>query len=376
MNSFPDVTGKENPRQPECNPRVTENIDNVLDENVQERTETIASEDSILFVRLSAIGDVVRALPVAKYLRNNGFRGTIDWAVHPPCDNLLKRWPLVDQIHTITREDWWKHPFRLREELKLVAGQSYDWCFDFHSLFKSSLVVKQVKNGTRVGFHWTNSRELNFLFQDTTIDPLPENFPRILKYLALLRGFTPDYKLKRNDLLLDLPTFNDLSDEIKSSASSRPILVHPRTSHERYGQRKEWGTGNFVHFVREILDLLSTDQTVLVTWGPEERETASEIAEQFDDSVRTAPKTPDLRHLVHLIGNARIVVSGDTAPCHLSDVLGVPLIALFGGSNHHVSGPLLTDYRLITCRAREERTGDIPVRRVLRAFTDLLRNGG
>lgn len=333
--------------------------------------DRLGENDRVLLVRLSAIGDVVRALPVVSYLRSGGFEGTLGWAVQPPCDELLRAWPGVDRVHRLDRERWWAHPMRLSKQLRAVRGGGYDWCFDLHGLLKSAAVSLASGAEHRVGFHANNAKEFNHHLQTTTIQPLPEELPRILKYLQLVRAFFPSDGLTRSRLRPDPPDFEPSTDALRRAAESNPILMHPRTSHDRYGRRKEWGVENF----RSLIDRLRRthpDHDVLITWGPGERPTARRIAKGYPDAVRAAPRTHTLTDLCYLIQRASLVLSGDTAPCHLSDVLGTPLVALFGGSDHRVSGPLLTDYRLITTHGGESTTEDIPVERVLRAVRDLL----
>lgn len=333
--------------------------------------DPLGREDRVLLVRLSAIGDVVRALPIVRYLRSNGFEGTLGWATQPPCDELLRNWPGVDRVHRLDRDRWWVHPVRLMRQLWDARNEEYDWCFDLHGLLKSAVVSLASGAERRVGFHATNAKEFNHHLQNVTIDPLPASLPRILKYLQLVRAFTPDYVVSPERLRPELPDFEPSTEALRRAGGQRPVLVHPRTSRTRYGRSKEWGVENFRGLI-EHLHEKHAGLSVLVTWGPGEGSTAREIAEGFPDGIRPAPRTRTLLDLCYLIGRARLVVSGDTAPCHLSDVLGTPLVALFGSSDHRVSGPLLTNYRLITTRGDESETEDIPVGRVTRAVEDLL----
>lgn len=356
---------------PRRNYRVQPDLGEILDHWTEPGQFTLEADDTVLFVRLSAIGDVVRAVPAIQYLRENGFTGQLHWATHPPCDALLRQWPGIDAVHTITREDWWKHPLRFYRELQELGEESFDWVFDFHGLLKSGVVVWSADSSRKVGFHPDDAREGNHLFQTDTIPSLPTNSPRILNYLALLRPWTKGFTFHREDFTApDLPRQN-LRDEVRALMNERPILVHPRTSHDRYGEIKEWGVDNFQALLRTILSEAPANP-IRITWGPGERETARAIADPFDERVQEAPETPDLLHLCHLIESAEAIVSGDTAPCHFADVLRTPLIALFGGSNYFVSGPFFTDYRLITNRGNEENTSDIPVERVRKALSDFL----
>jgi ADP-heptose:LPS heptosyltransferase len=55
------------------------------------------STERILIVLLGAIGDVVRAMPLAMRLRRGFPRARIAWAVEPPAAPLLERHPAIDE---------------------------------------------------------------------------------------------------------------------------------------------------------------------------------------------------------------------------------------------------------------------------------------
>ncbi|MFB6356384.1 MAG: glycosyltransferase family 9 protein [bacterium] len=333
-------------------------------------SDQIQTDDSILLIRLSAIGDAVRGLPLARYLRKNGFKGTIGWAAHPPIDGLLNEWDEIDRVHPVRRELLPFHPVRYWDDASECQDYEYDWVFDLHGLLKSSLVSLASGGPRRIGFHRTNSKEFNFLFQNETIGSLPESLPRILKYIQLCRPFIEESVFTRESIQPSQPTFSIQDNAIKEAAKETPVLIHPRTSHDRYGRKKEWGITNYTLLANELLPLI--DNPILITWGPNEHSTADAIARQFDSRVRVAPKTGKLSEFAYLIQNARLVICGDTAPCHMADVMGVPLVTLFGSSDHEISAPMLTNYRYLTGRGDEQATSDIPVSRVSKAVHDLI----
>ncbi len=354
------------------NYRDESDLETLLDGWVTPSEQQLAGDDRVLLVRLSAIGDVVRALPVVSYLRNNGFEGTLGWLVQPPCDDLLRSFDTIDRVHTINRSGWWKHPLRLRNQVLELGKYQYDWSFDFHGLFKSAFLVNRPSVRRRVGFAAPNCKEFNHLFQDETISELPSEAPRIFKYLSLLRPYTQKYRLDRETIRVSFEPDREFEGSIREAAGEHPVLLHPRTSHDRYGRKKEWGIDNFVTLLRRLAEELDTMPPVRITWGPGERSSAKKLAKRSPEGVRIAPETPDLVHLFYLIEQATLVISGDTAPCHIADLLHTPLVALFGGSDHRVSGPFFTNYRLLTGGESAKSTRDISVNEVREAVLDLL----
>jgi heptosyltransferase-1 len=77
----------------------------------------------------------------------------------------------------------------------------------------------------------------------------------------------------------------------------------------------------------------------VVAWGPGEIERAERVVEQTRGAARLAPSTTILE-LCLLLGNASLVVGGDTGPVHLAASLGTPTLAIFLASDWRRNGPL------------------------------------
>ena len=58
----------------------------------------MANIKSVLVVKLSAIGDVIHALPVSYAIKETYPDAKITWVVEPPAYDLLKDNPYIDKI--------------------------------------------------------------------------------------------------------------------------------------------------------------------------------------------------------------------------------------------------------------------------------------
>ena len=79
--------------------------------------------------------------------------------------------------------------------------------------------------------------------------------------------------------------------------------------------------------------------SLLLPWGTDaERSRSTRIAAALDH-VRVPPRRP-LDEMARLIAGAAFVVGVDTGLLHVAAALGVPLVAIFVGSEPGLTGPM------------------------------------
>jgi len=330
----------------------------------------ISAGDAVLLIRLGGIGDAVRILPVASYLRKNGFEGPLHCAVEPPVDDLFPFAPDVDHVHSLPLKQFLHRPIELFNRLEAVRGTTYDWVFDCHGILKSGVLAALSSTSRRIGYDPSNAKESNHLFQDVLISELDPDLPRTLKYLQLLRPFTPDVSVRKDQLRPTLTPFHPIRPDVRRSAGQTPILLHPTTRTGRYGDRKNWGIDRFQAFLKRLAP--DVDVPIRVTWGPGERKRTERLAEPFDDTVRPAPPTAPLRNFAHLIRHARMVVTVDSSPAHLADLLNTPVTVIYEVGKERINAPLFTPHRRAGHSDDTAGSSDIPVSLVETKCRDLL----
>ena len=111
------------------------------------------------------------------------------------------------------------------------------------------------------------------------------------------------------------------------------IGIHPGGS----SIDKRWPEGQYA----ELADRLSHqyNATILLLRGPEEAELARNIQKAMkSDVIPYAPET--IRELGALLSCCDLVVCNDSGPMHLAAALDVPLVAIFGPTDHVAWHPL------------------------------------
>jgi heptosyltransferase-2 len=107
-----------------------------------------------------------------------------------------------------------------------------------------------------------------------------------------------------------------------------------------YGAAKRWYPDRFAA-VAEVLSARWSGKTVL-TGGPGEAAIAGEIEAAMRGDCLNLVGHTSVRELMALIKRCNFFVTNDSGPMHLAAAFGVPLVAIFGPTDHTTTSPFST----------------------------------
>jgi lipopolysaccharide heptosyltransferase I len=300
----------------------------------------------IAIVKLSSLGDVIHALPVARALRRALPHAQITWIVeareyailrgHPDLDRVIpvdtRRWRRLIRRPAGAREVWGKVG-RLRRRVRQVG---FDVALDLQGLIKSGVLTACTGARVRVGFSRAYCRErLNVLFTNRRVTPPPSAVHVVEQNLALLGPLDvppapPEFHLP------SWPEAEQRMDAALAGVGLRPgdrvVALNPGAG----WPEKQWPVERF----RALAARLSAeaDARVLLLWGPDELEMARAIGAGLPVPALLAPPT-DLHELTAVLRRVSLMVAGDTGPLHLAAALGTPALGLYGPTRAERNGP-------------------------------------
>jgi len=299
----------------------------------------------ILIIRLSAIGDVVRVLPALHALRDLHPTGQIDWAVERKAAAVLEDHIALDQVLVFERKEserraaigeFWRF-------LRKIRAERYDIVVDFHGIFKSGLIAALSGARERIGFARPRAQELSWLFTNRRVKLVSQYMNRIEENLELCKALGA----KRHHLDVELDVPEEVQDEVDDYITERfqgaKLLVALHVPVDR--PEKQWP----LTYYAELADLLLSDGRfeVVLTWGPGQRAIAQAVQDLTDRNAEVAPEMPTLKHYLGLMEHCALYVGGDTGPMHLASALGVPVVAIFGGTSPQQHAPLRRPSRVL-----------------------------
>lgn len=290
----------------------------------------------ILIVRLSAVGDVVRVLPVLHTLRDTFPNAQIDWAVEKKSAALIWDHPCLDQVLVFERpSEKWAGVREFFSFCRHVRANRYDIVLDFHGILKTGMISAFSGAPDRYGFDRPRAQELSFLFTNHKVRLPSRDLNRVEENLLLCDALCPN----RTSLEAMVNVPYEIQDEINDFYDSlfdggkKVVAMHVAVDRPE----KQWPVENYAH----LADLLLADGRfeVMLTWGPGQFDLVEQVLNRSRRHPSVAPETPDLKHYAWLIHRADLYFGGDTGPMHIAATMGTPVVAVFGGTDPRKHAP-------------------------------------
>jgi heptosyltransferase I len=312
----------------------------------------LAESPRIALVKLSALGDVVHALPVAATLKAARPDARLAWIVERREAAVLRGHPAVDEVIVVDTRGWrqarrpravWMALAEARALRRRLAAWRFDVVLDLQALMKSGLVAAACGAPLRIGFAAGWGREpLHALFVNRRVQPPATARHVVEQYLALLAPL--DVTERRLEFRLPaVPAVEARMEEWLATAGLKPhrrlVVLNPGAGRAD----KRWPVEHFATLARGVAH--EAEGQVLVTWGPGEEEPARAIVAASAGAV-LAPPT-DLDALLALLRRASVVVAADTGPLHIAAALGTPCVGLYGPTAAERNGPYGAGHRTV-----------------------------
>jgi heptosyltransferase-1 len=363
--------------------------------------------NSLLIVRLSAMGDIIHTLPAAAALRRAFPQATLGWLVEERWAELLctlryprsgrrsPERPLVDRIHTVNTAEW-RHSVlsfntwqQMAVSLSDVRGIRYDAAIDFQGAVRSALLARW--SGAEVVYGDAQPRENAASMFYTRKSVLNTNGTHVVEQALTLAGTVISHEIagiedasnadgaaRVRQIDVEFPVDPDAEKKIATLIGDGKgfAILNPGAG---WGA-KMWPAERYGQVAKELAKdgLLS-----LINCGPREEELAAAVEASSAGTARRIGCS--ISELIALTRRARLFIGGDTGPMHLASALKIPVVAIFGPTNPARNGPFGT--RAIVLRSaisqtdhtrhREPEQGllEITVDEVLSSARKLLRDG-
>jgi heptosyltransferase I len=297
----------------------------------------------VLIVKVSALGDVVHALPVLAHLHAVHQDIVVDWLVESSFAPLLQGHPLLRRVIHLDTRGWRKQGAATAVRGSWAVGrqlreEKYDVVLDLQGNSKSGLFTGLSGARKRFGFDSSQTREwLNTLTTNYKVGIPPECHHISSRYLRIARDAFPG----ETDVSLcgPLPVQEEAAQAISAMLEERGltpgefIVAHYGTTWET----KLWPLDRWLELAKNLV--VEKDRQLVLTWGNNVEKVAAErIAEACQGRAVIWPRGT-LQELVALLAEARLVIGADTGPIHIAAAAGTPTVSIFRVTDSLRNGP-------------------------------------
>lgn len=284
----------------------------------------------ILFIKTSSLGDVIHHMPALTDVRRHLPDARLAWVVEEAIAPLVRLHPAIDEVIPVASRRWRGNLFALatwrdmHDFTRALRARAHDEIVDTQGLFRSASIARLAR-GRRHGYDAQSIREqLASPFYhvrhrvDRNLHAIERN--RILTGLAL--GYSPDGAI---DYCLDRARF------AKAGVEPYAVLLHATARPEKQWPEECWISAGRALGARG-LDLI-------LPWGTDVERARSERIAAALPRARVPVRLP-LDAMGELIAGSSFLLGVDTGLLHLAAALGVPLVAIFVGSEAGLTGPI------------------------------------
>lgn len=283
------------------------------------------------------IGDAVMATPALGAVRATFPKAHITVVANPMVAELFAFHPDCDQVIRFERNSrhagiggFWRFCRSLRNE-------RFDMAILFQNAIEAAVMAVLAGIPRRVGY-FTECRRLLLTNGVNTADK-KHGLHHVDYYLHLLgqMGFAGERRSPRLAL-----TPAEAAWSMDHLGPGDWVAVNPGAS---YGSAKRWFPERFAAVADGLSDEFGV--RVVLTGGPGE----AEIGRDIEQAMRHAPLNligrTTVRELMAILAHCKLVVTNDSGPMHVAAAFGVPIVAVFGPTDHTTTSPVGGNCRIV-----------------------------
>lgn len=306
----------------------------------------MAQPHNILIIRLSSLGDVLMSVPAVRALRERFPDAHISWLAEGSVTGILAHQDFIDEVIFFPRAALTRHlrkghlsttAYILGDFLKSLRKREYDWIVDLHGIAKSVGLMMIARGKRRIGFGKTFAKDMSHIFYQEHVNGFQKRIHKVERNMLAARhlGWADASPIPEAPLLVHENARTYIDDFLRSHDIRPPLFaVNPFASKD--SAFKRWPLERYADLIGRIRR--ERMGSVVIIWGPGEREEAQRLVALVGDNALLACQT-DIAQLYALLARSSVYIGGDTGTTHLASAANVPVLSIFGPTDFIVNRP-------------------------------------
>jgi len=284
-----------------------------------------AEIQTVLVIKLRAIGDVLLSTIVTKNLRTAFPHARIDFLTERPSRDILAGNRFIDETIVFDRLAF--NGIRILLEIR---RRNYDLVIDLFGNPRSAFMTLASGAMHRVGYAFRMRR---FAY-NILVEPRGNTIHNTEFNLDALRALGIDVSDRSIYFPLNLGSQNFAERFLEKNPLNGQMLVALNAAGGWYTKR--WRLEQYAALGDQIIEKFNAK--VILIWGPGEYQDVEKLKSSMKHEAIIPPVT-SLKELGALLKKCAFLVTNDSAPMHIAAAVGTPVVAIFGPTSPKLQGP-------------------------------------
>jgi heptosyltransferase-2 len=290
------------------------------------------------------VGDTVMMIPALMALKKAFPLAQMTVLANPWVIPLLENHPAVDRIIIIDKGKGLFSSFKeLKRIISWLKSERFDIAVLFQNAFEAAFLAYMGKVRYRVGY---NTEWRGFLLTHKVIrDQHILSVHQVEYFLGLVEAMDWHVEERRPILYVNDEDSKSASLMLSSMGVWDNLFVLGINPGAVYGSAKRWPEDKFALIGDWAVK--RWDAKVLLFGSLSEREIAAKVSNLMDTNPINLCGQTTLGQAMALIKRCNLFVTNDSGLMHIAAAFNIPIVAIFGPTDHAVTSPISKNARIV-----------------------------
>ncbi len=293
----------------------------------------------LLILKVSSMGDIVHASPVAAALKRAYPHLIIGWVAEDRHAGVIADSPCIDRLHIVPhrllrerpfRREWWR---AIRQLIGEIRAERYQVALDLQGLLKSALWG--VLGGVPLRFGAHRMREGTPLLMKRLPIPDRPDWHVVLQYLEAVRWLGVEPALPVEFPLVIPEEARQSARAMLQQVGAAGVFISLNPSAGR--EWKRWAIEKFAALSDRIEAELGLPAVFI--GGASDKPLEEKLRTLKDRPLRSLIGRTTLKQAMAVVTQSALHICGDTGTAHIAAAFGTPCVALYGPTSPDRTGP-------------------------------------